>query len=213
MNLKQTIFTAALFASAAFCGDISAQEKIALPEPAITGGMPLNEAIAKRRTERDFTPGKLDMQTISDLLYAAWGVSSPDGKRTIPTALNRQDLVIYLLTPEKAYRYSDDGKSLVVCAEKDLRKYATKRPGMGEAGSISIVICGDKGKWKNMPGAEKYMYTHAGAVMQNLYLACTSRGLATVICGSFDGPPLKKELQLPADQEILLVQIIGTKKK
>ncbi len=226
---KKSNLIALLFAiSAALC----AAENITLPAPSKDGGMTLNEAVSKRRTHRNFTPEALSRQELADLCYAAFGISTWDSalkvKRTIPTALNKQDLVIYVLLPEGAALYDadvirkimTDGTSrenmlhgLTFVSTQDLRKYATMRPGMGEAGSCSIVICGDKSKWAGNKGGEKYMYTHAGAAMQNLYLAAAARNLLTVVCGSFDNAPLRKGLNLPENQEILLVQIVGKAQK
>ncbi len=192
-----------------------------LPPPSEAGGMSLNEAISKRRTTREFTPEALNTQDLADLCFAAFGISSPDGKRTIPTALNRQDLVIYVLKADGAWRYEtlmvSPGNKMLhglrPVSKEDLRKYATKRPGMGEAGACSFVICGDKSKWADNKGGEKYMYVHAGAAMQNLYLMAAARNLATVVCGSFDNEALRMGLSLPENQEILLVQIVGSRKK
>ncbi len=231
-SLAALLFAASALLAAAEETPLPASASINLPPPAKEGGMTLNEAISKRRTQRDFKPEALSRQELSDLCYAAFGISawSPGlaPKRTIPTALNKQDLVIYVLLPEGAAQYDasvirkimTDGTSreymlhgLTFVSPQDLRKYATKRPGMGEAGSCAVVICGDKSKWAENKAGEKYMYVHAGAAMQNLYLAAAAQNLSTVVCGSFDNEPLRKGLNLPENLEILLVQIIGKPQK
>lgn len=211
-------FFAALLLAAASALPLSAAEQpektmseITLPPPVKTGGMPLMDALTQRRTVREFNPGALPDQVLSDLLYAAFGISEPGGKRTVPTAMNRQDMVLYVLLKNGAYLYLPEKNVLKKVADANLRQYATARPGMGENGSVSIVIAGDSGKWAASPeSGVRYMPMHAGAIMQNLYLFCTSRKLATVVCGSFVDGPLRKGLNLPPQQKIYLVQIVGT---
>ena len=88
-------------------------ETVALPAPAKTGGMPLMQALAERKTVRDYKPGELDAATLSEILYAANGVNRPDGKRTIPTAMNKQDLEVYVALPGAAYHYDAKANKLV----------------------------------------------------------------------------------------------------
>ena len=91
-----------------------AGEDIALPEPVKTGGMPLMEALAKRKTERSFDlSAKLPLQTVSDLLWAANGISRPDGRRTAPTARNFQELELGILLPEGAFLYDAKENKLI----------------------------------------------------------------------------------------------------
>lgn len=199
---KNLIFTALLAVATL---PIFAADIINLPAPAKKGGNPFMEVVTERKTSRDFQPEALDAQTLSDLLYCMVGISH-DGKLTIPTALNKQDIVVYVLLKDGAFRYDNKKHTLVKVADTDLRKYATARPGMGEAGAVSFVIVGDNSKWdKPTP----YTYTHAGAAMQNLYLACADKKLSTVVCGSFVDAPLRKGLKLPEHEQILLVQIVG----
>lgn len=199
---KKSIF-AALLAIAAL--PVFAADPIELPAPAKKGGAPFMDVVTARKTTREFQPEALEPQVLSDLLYCMVGISH-DGKLTIPTALDKQDIVVYLLLKEGAFRYDNKKHALIKIADTDLRKYATARPGMGEAGSASFVIVGDNSKWdKPTP----YTYAHAGAAMQNLYLACADKKLPTVVCGSFVDEPLRKGLKLPAAEQIILVQIVG----
>lgn len=199
---KKWIFSALLAAAVL---PVCAVEKIELPAPAKKGGTPFMEVINARKTNRDFQPETLDLQTLSNLLYCALGVSH-DGKLTIPTALNKQDIVIYVLLEKGAYRYDNQKHILNRVSTLDLRQHATARRGMGKAGAASFVIAGDNSKWEK---PTPFTYTHAGAVMQNLYLVCADKKLHTVVCGSFENAPLRKGLKLPDNEQILLVQIVG----
>lgn len=89
--LVLTALTAALAAGAA-----RASDTISLPAAQTKGGMPLMEALASRHSSRSFAPGDLSAQELSNLLWAAWGVNRSDSRRTIPTAMNRQELEVYV---------------------------------------------------------------------------------------------------------------------
>ena len=81
-------------------GDALAQggADVTLPPPQTEGGMPLMQALKARRTSRSFAPEELTPQTLSNLLWAAFGVNRPDGHRTAPSARNWQEIDIYVAT-------------------------------------------------------------------------------------------------------------------
>ena len=101
---------------------------ISLPAPRTDGGIPLMKAISQRRTARRFKSDEIPLQTLSSLLYAAWGISSPDGKRTIPTARNRQNFEVFVLLPSGCYKYDAKNNALVLAVKGDLRGLAFMRP-------------------------------------------------------------------------------------
>ena len=113
MKIKKMSFLAALVAA----GGISAAD-IDLPKPETTGGMPLQEALANRRTDRKFSSKPLSRELLSNLLWSAIGVNRADGKRTAPTALNRQELTLYVCIPEGTFRYDATANKLVQTSEK-----------------------------------------------------------------------------------------------
>lgn len=137
------------------------------------------QAISERKTIRDFKMAPVSDQMLSDLLYAGCGISHA-GKRTIPTALNKQDIILYVLLPNGAYRYTpteeNHGGALILVSKEDLRSFATKRPGMGMRGSLTVVVVGDKNKWKDIPDGVKFTPFHAGCAVENMYLYCASAG-------------------------------------
>ena len=81
---------------------------IALPAVSPRGGMPLMEALALRRSSREFAPGPLPLPLLSGLLWAAYGVNRPEGGRTAPSALNAQEVDVYVALPSGAYRFDLD---------------------------------------------------------------------------------------------------------
>lgn len=177
---------------------------ISLPEPQRTGGMPLMEALANRKSTRQFdTDKRLSDQQLSDLLWAACGYNRED-KLTIPTAMNRQEVSIYAITPEGAYLYDNKENRLVEVNSRDIRKLAGQQE-FAQTAPLNIAIVSDKSKMPN----DIYAGTDAGAAMQNIYLWCASNGIGTVTRGSFDGEALAKALGLDTDKRIILVQTVG----
>ena len=175
-----------------------------LPKPNTEGGMPLMESIAQRKSHRDMSAnGTVSKQQLSDMLWAAWGITH-EGKRTVATAMNRQELSIYVVTPEGASLYDAAANTLEKVTDADLRtlagmqKFATDCP-------LNIVFVTDTDL---QPDATMQGYA-AGAASQNVYLYCASQGLKTVVRASFARDELHKALQLPANKRVIFVQTVG----
>jgi hypothetical protein len=94
-----------------------ATPKIALPAPDKAGGMPLMEAISKRRSEREFARTELPLPMLSSLLWAANENQSPDGGRTAPSAMHAQE-DIYVALPSGAYLYDAEANALHRCGHR-----------------------------------------------------------------------------------------------
>jgi hypothetical protein len=95
---------------------------IALPAPDKSGGLPLMEAIAKRHSMREFAHRELPLAMLSNLLWAANGVNRADGGRTAPSALNAQEIDIYVALPSGAYSYDAHANALRLVAGTDVRR-------------------------------------------------------------------------------------------
>ncbi len=177
---------------------------IELPQPQKSGGMPLMEALSKRQSTREFsTEKRLTTQQLSDLLWAACGFNRED-KLTIPTALNKQEVTVYVITPEGAWLYVAKENKLEQVTDKDIRDYAAAQEYAKKA-PLNIAIVSDKAL---MPH-DIFAGTDAGAVMQNIYLWCASNEIGTVTRGSFDNEGLAKALNLKDSQRVILVQTVG----
>ena len=177
---------------------------IELPQPQKTGGMPLMEALSNRKSTREFsTEKRLSTQQLSDLLWASCGYNRED-KLTIPTALNRQEVSVYVITPEGAWLYAAKENKLIQVTDKDVRNYAAAQD-FAKNALLNIAIVSDKAKMEH----DVFAGTAAGAVMQNIYLWCASNEIGTVTRGSFDGANLAKALGLKDTQRVMLVQTVG----
>ncbi|MFO7801632.1 MAG: SagB/ThcOx family dehydrogenase [Desulfovermiculus sp.] len=177
---------------------------IDLPQPDRKDGMPLMQALDNRRSQRSFSSQELDRQTLSDLLWAAWGVNRDSGKRTAPSAHNRQEITVYCALEKGCYRYEGDQHRLVQITDKDLRAQ-TGRQGFVADAPLNLVFAADMDK----ASSEFYAACETGFISQNVYLYCASRGLATVVRGWFDQKLLAEAMGLPDRMRIILCQTVG----
>jgi SagB-type dehydrogenase family enzyme len=185
-----------------------------LPEPTRHGGASLSEALAGRRSIRAYTDEPLSETAISDLLWAAQGVTAPGGKRTAPSAGALYPLETFVATAEGWYRYQPNGHRLEVLGHDDLRE-ALARAALGQeevaAGAAVFVITGVYSRTESKYGARAARYVHleAGHAAQNLLLQATALGLGAVPIGAFDDADVQAVLGLPADHQPLYLIPVG----
>lgn len=183
---------------------------IVLPAARRTGGKPFMEAIAARRSSRDFdTSRDLDMQTLSDLLWAAWGINRTKG-RTAPSSHNRQEIELYVFLKSGVYRYDAVEHSLHLHIAADLRVATGTQPFVGQApAEIALISDTTKITGKTPQGIIESTYADTGFICENIYLFCASEGLATVARALVPKEKLAKRLALPEGHIITLVQTVG----
>ena len=178
-------------------------EEKALPAPAMTGGMPLMEAIAQRQSARDYdTTRAIDDQTLAEILWVAWG-KNPHGKRTIPTSRNLQNMQLFVLTPTGTWEYDGMAHKLIKINDKNLIPLCERQDFVKNAPLHLLYVI------KNDRGGQN----HVGSAYQNVYLYATSRGLSTVIRAMIDIPALNRELGLPTDCTAVVHQCLGWPKR
>lgn len=189
-------------------GDASA--RIALPAVVPQGGMPLMEALAARRSSREFAPAALPLPILSELLWAGFGVNRPDGGRTAPSALNAQEVDVFVALPAGAYRYDASGNALELVAATDVRRVTGYQDFVDEA-PLDLVYVADHTRMRLVPAAQREAYASAaaGAIAQNVYLYAAAHGLATVIRAWIDRDAIAEALGLTHDQQVLLSQTVG----
>ena len=192
-------------------GLITGQElkPIALPAPQTSGGKPLMQALKERKSVRDFGPQLLSRQVLSNLLWAAWGINRADGRRTAPSASNRQEIDVYVIMADGAYVYDAQANALKPVTQNDIRKLAGTQAYAAEA-PVNLVYVADTAKLGG-DDAPRLAIANAdtGFISQNAYLFCASEGLATVVRASVNRAELGKALNLRADQRIILAQSVG----
>jgi SagB-type dehydrogenase family enzyme len=194
----------------------SAQElkPIQLPPARTDGGKPLMDVLKSRQSARVFAGDPLPLQTLSNLLWAAFGMSRGDGRRTAPSARNWQEIDIYVVLADGVYVYDAKAHALKPVASGDHRAQTGTQAYVATA-PVNLVYVADLAKTGNAPAEEREIFTpaDAGFIAENAYLFCTSEGLAVVVRGLIDRAALGKVLNLRADQKIILAQTIGLPKK
>ncbi len=185
-------------------------KSIQLPKPQTDGGKPLMQALKDRKTSREFSSEKLPMQILSNMLWAACGVNREDGRRTAPTAKNKQEIDVYVAMAEGLYLYDAKANILVGVAAGDIRAATGRQPFVKDA-PVNLVFVADFAKMGDMPADQKEFYSAAdtGYISQNVYLYCASEGLATVVRGSVDRPACQAAMKLRPDQKVILAQTVG----
>jgi nitroreductase len=182
-----------------------------LPKPNMAGGMPLMEALKNRQTSRQFADKPIPDQVLSNLLWAACGVNRPDGKRTAPTAMNWQEIDVYVARADGLWLFDAKANDLKRVMDKDLREL-TGMQDFVKSVPVNLVYVADYTRMgTRTPDADKAILSAAdtGFVSQNVYLFCASEGLATVVRGMVDKPALAKAMGLGENQKIVLTQSIG----
>jgi nitroreductase len=190
-------------------GDAAA--RLALPQPTRHGGMPLMEALWHRQSQRDFSPEPLNPQCLSDLLWAAAGTNRPElGGRTAPSAMNAQEVELYVALAKGLFRYEPKAHELQRVLPSDVRGL-TGYQDFVDSAALDLIYVADHSRMALVPAAkrESYAFAAAGAMAQNVYLYCASAGLASVIRAWFDHHALSRAMGLGTDQQLLLSQTVG----
>ena len=190
-----------------------AQDKVNLPAPRKDAGMTLYQALQQRASVRDFKTDPVPDQTLSALLWAARGINREDGRLTAPTAMNTQEIRVYVCRTDGAYEYIAKDNCLVKLSDKDLRKdVAAGQGNIGDA-PMFLLLVADLNKY-NRPGPRTTTFgaVDCGYVSQNICLACEALGLSTVPRAMMDQETLKKELGLGEGMELLINHPVGYRK-
>jgi len=188
------------------------QKSIQLTKPQIAGN-PLLEVLAKRSSAREFSPEPLPENILSNMLWAAAGINRPDsGKRTAPTAMNKQEIDVYIATESGIYLYEAKSHSLKMVAAGDLRGLTGRQDYVKEA-AVNLIYVADYSRMRSSSDQELYAAADTGFISENVYLYCASTGLATVVRAYIDKQALSKAMKLRADQKIILAQSVGYPKR
>ena len=196
-------FAAMLWASAAS----GQQTTIQLPAAQTTGGMPLMEALAKRQTTRAFADKPLPLQTLSNLLWAAFGVNRPRVVkaglgRTAPSAMNLQEVELEVVLADGVYVYEAEQNRLRPVAAGDVRgKIGT---GAAAHAAVTIVYVAD--------AKQDFAQVDTGFIGQNVYLFAASEGLNAWFY-AFHSPDGSAALKLPEGRKPLYGQSVGFPEK
>lgn len=187
--------------------------QFALPAPT-TAAMPLDQALAQRRSARSFSADALPLATLGQLLWAGQGTTSADGKRTAPSAGALYPLELYVATPSEVMHYLPAGHRVEVRGGHDARPELTTaafgQDAVGGAPDIIVVAAApDRTTRKYGARGTDYVEREAGHAAQNMLLEATALGLAAVPIGSVDPDRAASALALPPGQKVLYLIPIG----
>lgn len=215
MNRRTLMRTLPALAAAAAVRPQAAPEPIVLPPPQTEGGRPLMQALRDRRTTREIAPDPLPLQILSNLLWATFGVNRKEGPmgrpgRTAPSAMNLQEIEIYVAMAQGVFRYEAVPHRLVPVLAEDIRAQVGRRPAAAQA-PVSLIYVTDWSKLAKVQQPElRNSFTSAdvGFIAQNAYLFCASEGLASWF-HTPDRQALSRLLGLGEQQQALYVHSVG----
>jgi nitroreductase len=189
-------------------------QPIQLQKPDTAGGNALLKLLEKRSSAREFAPDPLSAAHLSGLLWAAFGINRTDGKRTAPSARNRQEIDVYVALPKGLYLYDAKANTLKPIVSEDIGGL-TGTQGYVKQAPANLVYVADMSKVNELTDEEKTLYPGAdtGFIAENVYLYCAAEGLACVVRALIDRPVLAKAMKLRPDQKIMLAHSIGYPKK
>jgi nitroreductase len=181
-----------------------------LPKPDMTGGKPLMVALKNRCSTREFSEKELTLQQISDLLWAANGINRPDKKgRTAPSAMNKQEVDVYVAMKSGVYIHDYKKHSLIKVLDSDIRTDIGHQPFVKEA-PICLIYVADYSKLDGMDKSNSAVTS--AYISENVYLYCASENLATVVLGYIQADKISEHLKLDSIHGVVLAQPVGNMK-
>lgn len=204
--MKKLMFSLMLAAMAA---NMNAQEVKQLPQPDMRLSVTLTEALQKRRSDRDFNADRdITDQQLSQILWAACGVNRPDKKLlTIPTAINAQDIKVYVCRKDGVALYQPYDNTLKKVSGEDIRPLLAERQQNMKSAPVFLLIVSDQEKFRQP--SEVYGAMDAGYASQDICLMCAALGLKTVPRAMMNKEAVAKALGLGEKQILELNHPIG----
>lgn len=207
---------------------------IKLPDPVHDGKLSLEKALGDRRSIREYSEGSLSISEISQLLWAAQGITQKtenpssiqrgehwkSGLRTAPSAGATYPIELYIAVAkvkglsQGLYKYDPQQHAIIKVMEGDKRtdiSNAALKQSSIRAAAANIIIFGNYNRtaFKYGKRAKRYVQIEVGAVCQNIYLQAHTLGLGTVLIGAFNDGSLKSTLNVPEDEYPLGIMPIG----
>ncbi|UCG32550.1 MAG: SagB/ThcOx family dehydrogenase [Phycisphaerales bacterium] len=201
--------------AAAHCDKSETEDRNVLPSPSFEGPMSLEEALAQRRSVRSFTDQALTREDVSQLCWAAQGITeNREGMRTAPSAGALYPVELYVVGAECVEHYRPRGHTLERHLDGDVRAAlqaaALDQTSVGEAPACMVIAAVvESTARKYGPRAERYCFMEAGHVAQNILLQATALHLGGVPVGAFEDEEVGAVLKLPPGQRALYLIPVG----
>ena len=192
MNVKSLCLT--LLAAVLLQSACSANKVINLPAPVRDGGKGVLTVMNERRTDRNFLPDPIPQQELSNLLWTAYGINRDNGKRTVPLALNKRNMDVYVADAAGLWLYDPEKNTLT------LKESGDARTGQFKNAPITLYFAG--------PKDDIFKEMHAGSMYQNAGLYAASIGLGNVVCYR-NVPEINEKFKLEGDKKFVITQSFG----
>lgn len=198
MDRREFIYTSAIATAGILVGTNAnaASQKgniIKLPKPNLKNDKPLMQCLKHRESNRNLSNKELDLNILSAILWAAWGVNRDNGKHVVPTANNKQQIVVYAVRGDGTWEYNPKDHSIKCVIEGDMRNK------FDNSGLIILYAA---------PQNDKFAPLHVGSMYQNVGLMCASLNLANCVKHT-KHDALDKELNLPQDYRSYIAHSIA----
>jgi nitroreductase len=181
-----------------------------LPPPRAEGGQALTAALKLRRSTREYSDRPLSAQTLSDVLWAAFGINRPSGDRTAPYWRHVMVIDVYAVMADGVWLYEPKAHTLLPHLNADIRAQTGLQDFVATA-PLNLVYVAHGERMADVSAEDRRMYASVDAAFigQNVYLYCASEGLGSVFRGAVDYPKLSRALQLPEPQFVTFAQTVG----
>jgi len=211
--MKNLIF--AIFCALFAANAVAQNQTIVLKQPDLNRGLPVMKAFAQRSSQSQFDTISIKLQDLSDLLWAANGVNREDiGKRTAPSAMNAQDVDVYVATKAGIFLYDAKKHKLDLIASGDHRLLVAGRQQNYAIAPIFCLLVSDISRFKSGTDSVKLQLAafDSGIVSQNIGIFCAGTNLATHPRTTMDQPKLREIMKLKSTQYLMLNNLVAYKK-
>ena len=163
------------------------------PIPMVTS---LTQVLAKRRSHREYSNKALDDTILSTLLWSCAGLTEDSGKRTVPSAMDCREIVVFLFDATGVWFYEAESNALKLISEGDQRAATTLGQDFVKKAPVTLVLASDESRCEKLVGSrkERCCAVDAGCIVQAGQLAATALGLVSVARASFDTQTLARHL-------------------
>jgi len=199
---------------------LAGQSPIPLPQPRHDGDVSVEHALRARRSARAYRSDALTMADVSQVLWAAQGITDPEGLRTAPSAGALYPLEVYLVATnvgglaQGVYKYAPDGHALIPTIQGERRTALAKAALSQECVSdapAALVFAAVYARTAKKYGdrAERYAHIEVGHAAENVYLQAGAMRMGTVMVGAFDDKAVARALELPKNEAPLAIMPLG----
>lgn len=183
----------------------------ALPKPNLNREtLSVMQSFQQRHSTREYADKAMSKQDLSDLLWAAQGVNRDNGNLTAPTAMNRQEVRLYVFSDKSVSLYNPKAHSLTKVADGDHRDIVADRQTSVKSAPVILLLVADADKFGgNDEHGRLMMSVDVGIVCQNINLFCSAAGMKTVPRGTMNQQAIKNLLKLGDNQLVLINNPVG----